>query len=113
MTWQEKIIAVHTSVNDAVSHLRRMKSDRYFVWAEDSRNDFEAGDKHAEKAIEGTTDLWTKQEFDPWVQQFEDALDAADVIAWYCNVENDYDEETGFHHYEWVWQIPVGVYPDG
>lgn len=108
MKWYERIIACHTAVTDAVSHCARMKSDRYFVWQEDSRNDLVVGDRHAEKAVEGTTDLYTKQEFDPWADEFEAALDADSCIAWRLN-SYQYEEETGFHHYEWVWQVPVEV----
>lgn len=108
MKWYERIIACHTAVTDAVSHCARMKSDRYFVWQEDSRNDLVLGDRHAEKAVEGTTDLYTKQEFDPWADEFEAALDADGCIAWRLN-SYQYEEETGFHHYEWVWQVPVEV----
>lgn len=108
MKWYERIIACHTAVTDAVSHCARMKSDRYYVWQEDSRNDLVVGDRHAEKAVEGTTDLYTKQEFDPWADEFEAALDADGCIAWRLN-SYQYEEETGFHHYEWVWQVPVEV----
>lgn len=108
MKWYERIIACHTAVTDAVSHCARIKSDRYFVWQEDSRNDLVVGDQHAEKAVEGTTDLYTKQEFDPWADEFEAALDADGCIAWRLN-SCQYEEETGFHHYEWVWQVPVEV----
>lgn len=108
MTWYERIIAAHAAVTDSVSHAVRLKSDRYFVWMEDGRNDFEVGNRHAEKAVEGTTDLYTKQEFDPWAAQFEAALDADGHIAWYLN-SVQYEEDTGFFHYEWVWQVPAEV----
>ena len=36
---------------------------------------------HAEKVVEGTTDLYTRQEFDPWAAAFEAALDADGTIA--------------------------------
>lgn len=108
MTWYERIISAHTAVTNQVSHCERMKSDRYFVWQEDSRNDFMAGNLHAEKAVEGTTDLYTKQEFDPWADAFETALDADGTIAWRLN-SVQYEEDTGFHHYEWVWQVPMGA----
>ena len=108
MKWYERIIACHTAVTDAVSHCERLQSDRYFVWQEDSRNDLVVGDRHAEKAVEGTTDLYTKQEFDPWADEFEEELDADSCIAWRLN-SYQYEAETGFHHYEWVWQVPVEV----
>ena len=46
MEWHEKIIAVHLSVTDQVSHAEHMKSDRYFVWQEDGANDLEADGLH-------------------------------------------------------------------
>ena len=85
MTWYERIIACHTAVTNAVSHAKRLKSDRYFVWMEDGRT-----------------------EFDPWAAQFEAALDADGSIAWYLNL-TDYDEDSGLWHYEWVWQVPMEV----
>ena len=79
MTWYDKVIALHTAVTDAVSHVQRMKSDRYFVWQEDGANDFLADERHAEKCVTGSTDLFTRQEFDPWKDAFEQSLDAAPV----------------------------------
>ena len=32
MAWYETIIAAHTAVTTAVSHGKRLKSSRYFVW---------------------------------------------------------------------------------
>lgn len=107
MTWYERIISVHAAVTDSVSHAVRLKSERYFVWMEDGRNDFEAGDRHVEKAVEGTTDLYTKQEFDPWAAAFEAALEADGTIAWHKN-STQYEEDTGFFHHEWVWQLAGG-----
>ena len=79
--WYEKIIAAHLDVTDQVSHIERIKSDRYFVWQEDGESVLAADDLHAECAITGTTDLFTKQEFDPWVDAFGEAL-SSHGIAW-------------------------------
>lgn len=103
MTWQEKIIAAHTAVTDAVSHSERMESDRYFVWQEDGTNDLIAGDHHAESAVTGTTDLFTKQEFDPWVDALGESLSSYG-IAWSVN-SIQYESDTGFYHYEWDWEV--------
>lgn len=65
MTWYERIIAAHRAVTDAVSHAARIKSDRYFVWQEDGSNDLAGDNGHGERAVSGTTDLYTKQELDP------------------------------------------------
>ncbi len=103
MKWYEKIIAAHRAVTDEVSHAEKMKSDRYFVWQEDGANDLEADGLHAERAVTGSTDLFTKQEFDPWKEEFEKALEAAG-IAWSYN-SFQYEEETGFYHHEWYWEV--------
>ena len=103
MSWQQRIIDAHTAVTNAVSHGQRMQSDRYFVWQEDGANDLAADDGHAERAVTGTTDLFTKQEFDPWGEALEASFDAAGV-AWYVN-SVQYEEDTGFWHYEWVWEV--------
>ena len=84
MGWKETIINAHRSVTDCVSHYERLKSDRYFVWQEDGENALEADNAHKNTAITGTTDLYTKQEFDPWIEAFESALDAFGV-SWYLN----------------------------
>lgn len=106
MTWYEKIIAVHTAVTDAVSHGQRLNSDRYFVWQEEGAADLEANSRHIERAMTGTTDLFSKQEFDPWREAFEAALDNAG-IAWSLN-SVQFEEDTGFWHWEWLWGVRYG-----
>lgn len=106
MKWYEKVIAAHTAVTDAVSHARRLKSERYFVWQEEGASDLEADDKHAEKAMTGTTDLFTKTEFDPWGEALGASFDAQG-ISWKLQ-SVDYEEDTGFWHWLWRW----GVYGD-
>ena len=51
----------------------------------------------------GTTDLYTKQEFDPWAPALGASFDEAG-ISWYLS-SIQYEEETGFWHYEWVWEV--------
>lgn len=107
MRWYERIITAHTKVTQAVSHGERLESDRYFVWQEDGADDFEADDIHAEKAMIGTTDLFTKQEFDPWRDDLEAALDADPDITWSL-ISVQYEMETGYWHYEWEWTVTDG-----
>lgn len=106
MLWYEKLIAAHVAVTTEVNHSEKLKSDRYFVWQEDGENALSAGNRHAERAITGTTDLFTKKEFDPWAREFEESLDDAG-ISWYLNTIL-YEEDTGFYHYEWVWEVTDG-----
>lgn len=104
MTWYEKLIAAHLAVTTEVSHGGRMNSERYFVWQEDGAADLIADNVHAEKAVTGTTDLFTKQEFDPWREQFEASLDSTPGISWRLN-SIQYEQDTGFWHYEWIWSV--------
>lgn len=100
------MIAAHTSVTDAVSHGQRLNSERYFVWQEEGGHDLLLDGRHAERGQRGTTDLYTKREFDPWKKELEAALTAAG-IAWQHN-STQFEEDTGFWHYEWIWEARYG-----
>nr|DAG72923.1 MAG TPA: hypothetical protein [Caudoviricetes sp.] len=104
MTWYERIIAAHTAVTDSVSHSARLASDRYFVWQEDGSNDLAGDNGHGETAVTGTTDLYTKQEFDPWADALGESLSSYGISWRLDNVQ--YEEDTGFYHYEWLWEVP-------
>lgn len=104
MSWNDHIISAHLAVTEKVYHSEADKSDRYFVWQEDGANDLLAGGIHVEKAVTGTTDLFTKNEFDEWKEQLEAAFDASPYIFWRLN-SIQYEEETGFYHYEWSWEV--------
>lgn len=103
MNWYERIVRAHRDVTDQVSHWERLKSERYFVWQEDGLNALMADGVHAESALTGTTDLYTRKEFDPWVEQFQEAMDLHG-ISWYLN-SVQHEEDTGLIHYEWVWEV--------
>ena len=105
MSWKKVIIDAHLSVTDSVSHYRRLKSDRYFVWAEDGTNDLSSDGVHTERAVVGTTDLYTKMEFDQWADELEAAFEAAGISYYRNSVQ--YEEETGYIHTEWVWEVPA------
>ena len=110
MSWKTRLIAAHTAVTDQVSHYEALKRERYFVWAEEDPNDLIAEGRHAERAVRGTTDLFTKLEDDPWKKAFEDSLTAAG-IAWRWN-STQYEPDTGYIHYEWVWEVADGADPE-
>lgn len=103
MNWMDTIREAHTRVTDAASHHARMKSDRYFVWQEEGDNALYAGNGVAERAMRGTTDLFTKLDGDPWAAEFEASLTESG-ITWYLN-SIQYEEDTGFRHWEWVWEV--------
>lgn len=102
--WYENIIAAHIAVTDQVSHSERIKdSDRYFVWQEDGANDLEANNGHGESIVTGSTDLFTKMEFDPWAEALGRELSRRN-IAW-NKTAVDYEEDTGFYHHSWDWEV--------
>lgn len=103
MKWYEKIVEAHRRVTNECSHNIKLDSERYFVWQEDGANDLLAGNRHTEKSVTGTTDLFTKLEFDPWKELFERSMTKLG-IAWYLN-SVQYEEDTGFTHFEWVWNV--------
>lgn len=106
MTWYERIIAAHLAVTDNVSHGQRLQSERYFVWQEQGANDLVAENRHQERTTMGASDLYSKQEFDPWAEQLEESL-SDHGISWSL-VSVDYEEETGFWHWSWDWEVPYG-----
>jgi len=103
VSWMDKIIEAHTAVTDAVSHYKRLKSDRYFVWAEDGRSDLIADGAHSERVVTGVTDLFTKIEGDPWAAALEESFDGKG-IAWRLN-SVQYEDDTGFIHTQWDWEV--------
>lgn len=76
----------------------------YCVWAEDAEGSSVEGDDYKlEQAIQGTIDLYTKTEYDPFGDAIQTALRAAKVSFYLNSVQ--YEDETGFIHHEWVWTI--------
>lgn len=102
-TWFDTIIAAHTAVTNSVSHSERLKSNRYFVWQENGKADFEADNQHVEGAVTGSTDFFTKTEFDPWVDDFERSMNEFGII--WKRESTQYEEDTGFYHIEWSWAV--------
>lgn len=102
-SWHDTIIACHLAVTDQVSHYERMKSDRYFVWQEEDANGYRVNNRRGDYAMAGSTDLFTKQEFDPWCEQFEAALDSMGV-SWY-KASVQHEDETQIIHHEWRWEV--------
>lgn len=80
------------------------QKDKYIVWAEDREgSSLYSENQKAEQVIQGTIDYFTKQEGDPAVEQIQEALSTAEVSFYLSSVQ--YENETGFIHYEWVWEV--------
>lgn len=78
-------------------------SPPYMVWAEDSANDLEANNAHAEKAYQGTIDLYTKTESEPLRESIPQALESIGAAYYLDSVQ--YESDTGLIHVEWVWEV--------
>ena len=64
------------------------------MWQEDGSNDLAGVNGHGERAVTGTTDLYTKQELDPWADALGESFDAHG-ISWALN-SVQYEVDTGF-----------------
>lgn len=103
-SWKSTILSAHKDVADDVFHIESHgMPDRYFVWQEDGSNDLLASGKHAEKAVTGSTDLFTRYEFDSWKEAIEESFDNYGISWRYESMQ--YEEETGFIHHEWYWEV--------
>lgn len=103
--WYEKVIDLHKVVTDKVSHVERMKSDRYFVWQEEDIGGLHGDNGYGERVVKGTTDLFTTEEFDPWVESFSQSLEESGSSWQYEFVERE--RETGLYHHAWEWEVLV------
>lgn len=93
------------AVSENVGHYRALnKTDRYIVWAEDGEGDSLHADNQKEiQVIQGTIDYFTKMESDPMVDQIQESLKKAGICYQLSSVQ--YEEETGYKHWEWIWEV--------
>lgn len=75
--------------------------DEYIVWAEENSADLKANNVSVEVAMTGTIDLFTKTEYSAKIDAIETALANAGVSYAINSVQ--YETDTNFIHYEWVW----------
>ena len=80
----------------------------YIVWAEDGQADSVWADGGMkEQTITGTTDYYSKEEYDEAFKLIQDALDNIGLSYRLNSIQ--YEPDTKYIHYEWVWEIPNGV----
>lgn len=92
-------------ITDNAGHYEAVnETDRYFVWAEDTeRASLSGSNKKEHQAIQGTIDYFTKQEYDPNVDALQAALNEKEISFMLNSIQ--YEDETGFIHYEWLWEV--------
>lgn len=78
--------------------------DRYCIWAEDSEaTSLKANNIKLSQQIQGTIDLFSKQEYDPAVDSIQEVLNASQIGFYQNSIQ--YEDETGLIHWEWVFYI--------
>lgn len=77
----------------------------FCVWAEDSEGSSLWSSNHKkEQVITGTVDYYTKTEFDPIVDEIQNALNSVEVLGWSLDSVL-FEDETNLIHYTWSWEI--------
>ena len=101
----KRIRDILLSVTEDVFHYEALKKpDKYIVWAEDLEgNSLHTDNKKKIPVIQGSVDYFTKQEFDSKVDEIQKALSDAG-ISFYLN-SSQYEEETGYIHYDWIFEV--------
>ena len=78
--------------------------EKYIVWQEESEYARLMGDgDKMEVRLQGSIDLFTKDEYDPLTEQIEAAFKAAHIYIEYIRTLSE--DDTGYTHYVWVWRL--------
>lgn len=96
-----------TSAKGRVFHYKRPKDQKpnWIVWQEDGEADFmNADNRKQEQQIHGTIDCYTLAEYDPLLDEIQDALNKAGLTEWSL-LSVQYEDETNLIHYEWEFYI--------
>lgn len=102
----DKVKNALLTVSQNVGHFEAANSANppYIVWAEDNEfNGLSGDDYKLGQTLEGTIDLFTKDENDALFDAIQGALVAAKV---YFRLESvQYEDDTELIHYEWTWRV--------
>lgn len=96
-----------TSAKGRIYHYTKPKKDlkSWVVWQEDGEDMSHDADNHKiNQQIQGSIDLYTKTEYDPLIDEIQEALDAAENVGWRLSMV-DYEDETALIHYQWEFYI--------
>ena len=117
LSLQSKLYQIGTKLatltTECFHYWRPVKNVPCLMWAESGEeNSFNSDNHKAEQNIVGTCDLYTKTEFDPLIDEVQEALDEMG-LTWALN-SVQYEDETQTIHYEWTWGVAVyGEVPSG
>lgn len=103
----DELVSVLLNVAPDVYHYEGFKkAGNYIVWAEDNQGySVWADGKMQNQVIEGTIDYYIKDEDDTAILRVQAELNKIDISYRLESVQ--YENDTEFIHYEWVWRIGV------
>ena len=96
-----------TSAQGRVYHYTRTSDQNgsWVVWQEDGEGEpFGTGNRKAEQQIHGTIDCYTPTEYDPLLDEIQNALEGLENVGWSL-LSVQYEDETNLIHYEWEFNI--------
>ena len=103
----QKVKAALLTVIDAAKlyHLEALKAEYpYCIWAEDGGGEQLNGDNYMlHQSVQGTIDYYTRDEYDPVVDDIQAALNAARISFYLNSVQ--YEDDTKATHWEWVFEV--------
>lgn len=98
---------IFLTVTDNTYHYTKpskSKAQSYIVWIEKySGNSLDLDNNAEYKPIIGDVDIYTKDEYSELIDKMETALN--DHFISYSLASIQYEESTGFIHYEFEWEI--------
>ena len=106
MSWNKiyRIRDALRTVSKDVYHFEALKKkDKYMVWAEDGEGNSGHADNKKNQVIQGTIDYFTKDDADPVVEEIQEALELYEISYKLNSVQ--YEDETEYIHYEWIWEV--------
>ncbi len=108
MTLRNLGLALKKVVPNCFHYAATKQPDKYIVWAEDIQAEsFWADSKMTLQAIQGTVHYFTRDEYDSNFGKIQSALNTLG-ISWRLN-SIQYEDDTRYIHYEWVWEMEVSV----
>ncbi len=77
----------------------------YCIWQEETEGEsLHTDNKKTEQVISGSIDYFTKTDLDLMVDEIQNALNNAEMVAW--SLESvDYEDETDLIHYVWSFEV--------
>lgn len=77
----------------------------FIVWQEAGEaGSFSSGNKKDGQQVTGTIDCFTQEEYDPLLDEVQDALNRAENVGW-ALISVQYEDGTDMIHYEWEFNI--------